>query len=553
MFNYLNYYLAALPFRPVWTKDPTQILDVLAQLSPALVFVGSFIVYALTAAPTVFGFDSAEYAAAAYNLGVPHPTGYPLYLLLGKLFTYLPFGDVAYRLNLMSAFFSASTVTVVYLLALLVSRRLVLSIAIAGFLAFSYYFWSASVITEVYSLHAFLNAMTIYLLLLWNRGGSAKLLYGAGFIWGLSFGNHMTTASLGPAFAFLVVLGLWDQRIKWLQLFPLAACMVLPLSVYVYLPLRYLAGAVPYALGHYNAEGVFVPTDTTTIAGIWSALTASQFGIFFLAHRGFEYVNQLGQVMFWVYANFLGAGLILGILGLIRNFMVDKPRLIFLSLIFLANMLFFASYGAPDRSFMFLTGYIVWSVWMADGIYLVLTNIENSFSKEWQRKLVSALGSRARLVRWETLSLLLAIIVLWVNFSYVDLSSFTIIHDRYPKMMNSLEPNALVLAWWPDSAPMYYFQQVENIRRDVQIVDRFLISAKSEERLLERSVPHRTVYVFGQRVRPIPLKYKTIPVISDGFETGYMILSPRRRRPLEKELGQTVDQKAEQTVEQEAR
>jgi hypothetical protein len=537
MFSSLNHHIT-LPFWPVRARGRAWISDVLGQSAPALVFVGSFVVYVLTAAPTVFGFDSAEYAAAAYNLGVPHPTGYPLYLLLGKLFTYLPFGDVAYRLNLMSAFFSSATATVVYLLAFLVTRRLILSVAIAGFLAFSYYFWSSSVITEVYSLHAFLNAVTIYLLLLWYRSGSSKLLYGAGFIWGLSFGNHMTTALLGPAFAFLVVLGLWEQRIKWRQLFPLAACAILPLSIYVYLPLRYLAEAVPYALGSYNAEGVFVRTDTTTISGIWSALTASQFGVFFLAYRGFNYVDQLGQVMFWVYSNFLGAGLILGILGLIRNFIVDKRRLVFLSLIFIANMLFFASYGAPDRAFMFLTGYVVWSVWMADGIYLALTTVESSFPRDWQSKLAGVLGPRVRLVRGEMFSLVLVVVALGVNFSYVDLSSFTVIRDRYPAIMNSLEPNALVLAWWPDSAPMYYFQQVENIRRDVQIVDRFLISARAEQRLIERSIPGRTVYVFGQRVRPIPLKYKAVPVISSGFEMGYKIISPRRETAREQKVKQ---------------
>jgi hypothetical protein len=535
MFSSLNYQLP-LPCRGVRIQRPVQISDALTQLSPLLVFVGSFVVYTLTVAPTVFGYDSAEYSAAAYNLGVPHPTGYPLYLLLGKLFTYLPFGDVAYRLNLMSAFFASATVTVMYLLAFLVSRGVMVSVGIAGFLAFSYYFWFSSVMAEVYSLHAFLNAITIYLLLLWNRGGGNKLLYGAGLIWGLSFGNHMTTALLGPSFAFLVVQGLWEKRIKWPQLFPLAICIVLPLSIYVYLPLRYLAGAVPYALGYYNDQGIFIRTDTTTFEGIWAALTARQFRPFFLAYQGSDYVNQLGQVMFWIYTNFLGAGLILGVLGLIRNFMVDKPRLIFLSLIFIANMLFFASYGAPDKAFMYLTGYVVWSIWMVEGMYYVLSAIESSLPQEWQGKFASVLGQSVKPVRWETLSLLLAIIALWANFSYIDLSSSTIVRDRYPQMMNSLEPNSLVLAWWSDSAPMYYFQQVENIRRDVQIVDRFLISTEDEERLIERSLPNRTVYVFGQRVRPIPLKYKTIPVIFAGFETGYIIIAPHHQTSLDQEL-----------------
>jgi len=70
----------------------------------ALVFTGTLFVYLLTVAPTLFGLDSAEFSAVAYALGVPHATGYPLYVLLGKMFTYLPFEDVAYRLNLMSAF-----------------------------------------------------------------------------------------------------------------------------------------------------------------------------------------------------------------------------------------------------------------------------------------------------------------------------------------------------------------------------------------------------------------------------------------------------------------
>jgi hypothetical protein len=72
----------------------------------------------------------------------------------------------------------------------------------------------------------------------------------------------------------------------------------------------------------------------------------------------------------------------------------------------------------------------------------------------------------------------------------------------------------------------------------VQIVDRFLISARAEQRLIERSIPHRPVYVFGQRVRPVPLKYKTVPVISDGFETGYQIIAPRRETASEPKMKQ---------------
>jgi hypothetical protein len=509
-----------------WTKDPAVTSYLLVKSVPWVVFLGSFIVYVLTAAPTIFGFDSAEYASAAYNLGVPHATGYPLYVLMGKVATYLPFGDVGYRLNLMSAFFAAGTVTVVYLLAFSITRRLILSAAIAGFLAFSYYFWSSAVVAEVYSLHAFLNALTIYLLLQWNRGGDDRLLYGGVFAWGLSFGNHMTTVLLGPAIAYIIVMGLWDRRIKWQHLLPLAACSLAPLLLYLYLPLRYLASAVPHVLGYYTPEGVLVRTNTTTFEGFWSVISAKQFDVFFFSFHGMDYIDQLGQVMFWVYANFLGVGLILGILGIARNYTVDKRRLVFLALIFLANMLFFASYGAIDKPYMAVANYVVWSIWMADGLYYLANTLERSLPSGWEEKLATVLGQRVRGMHWENLLLALPIAALWVNYSYADLSSFTHVRDTYPEIMESFEPDALVLAWWPDAAPMFYFQQVEGLRKDVHIIDRFMISMENENRLIERSLPHRPVYVFGKGVRSVPHKYEALPSLSGSVETGYKIIPP---------------------------
>src|SRR5512142_2000566 len=75
-----------------------------------LCFLCPFAIYLLTLAPTVYTFDSAEFATGAYVLGIIHPTGYPLYLVLAKLFTFIPVGDVAYRVNLLSALFGAVTV-----------------------------------------------------------------------------------------------------------------------------------------------------------------------------------------------------------------------------------------------------------------------------------------------------------------------------------------------------------------------------------------------------------------------------------------------------------
>ena len=83
---------------------------------PAVIFLTTLGVYLRTMAPTVYNLDSAELATGAYTLAIVHPPGYPTYLLVGKLFTWLPVGDVGYRLNLMSGTFGALTVTCVYLI-----------------------------------------------------------------------------------------------------------------------------------------------------------------------------------------------------------------------------------------------------------------------------------------------------------------------------------------------------------------------------------------------------------------------------------------------------
>src|SRR5262245_16109642 len=74
-----------------------------------------FVVYALGVCPTIYVGDSGELVAAVYLLGIPHPTGYPLYTLLGKLWTLLiPFGSIAYRMSLFSAACAAGACAVLY-------------------------------------------------------------------------------------------------------------------------------------------------------------------------------------------------------------------------------------------------------------------------------------------------------------------------------------------------------------------------------------------------------------------------------------------------------
>ena len=145
---------------------------VVAGLAVALV-VGA--VYVATLAPTVLPYgppytlDSPMLQAAVAVLGVGHPTGYPTYMMLTHLFTYLPVGDVAYRVNLASAVYGVAAVAAAYAAGLLLGRRVVAAAAGALALGFSEAFWSQAVIAEVYTLNALFVALVLLLLLLWRE------------------------------------------------------------------------------------------------------------------------------------------------------------------------------------------------------------------------------------------------------------------------------------------------------------------------------------------------------------------------------------------------
>ena len=78
----------------------------------------SFLFYLFTISPTVVVGDSGELITVAYSLGIAHPPGYPLFCILGKIFTFLPIGTIAFRVNLMNAFFSSISVLFIYLILL---------------------------------------------------------------------------------------------------------------------------------------------------------------------------------------------------------------------------------------------------------------------------------------------------------------------------------------------------------------------------------------------------------------------------------------------------
>lgn len=219
-----------------------------------------FLVYLLTLCPTVFVGDSGELVTAVYTLGVPHPPGYPIFCVIGKIFTVLiPLSNIAYRVNLMSAVFASLSVLLVYLSIISVcgargvecasrkpqARYLVPSIAFFSSLcfAFSATFWSQSIEAEVYSINAFFIVLIIYLLIKIIISPPKDYNYFfIAFICGLSLTNHHTTALLILVCAIYILYDRWTKHyslktnIKFFS--PIIFFALIGLSLYIYLPLR---------------------------------------------------------------------------------------------------------------------------------------------------------------------------------------------------------------------------------------------------------------------------------------------------------------------------
>lgn len=113
--------------------------------------------------------DSLEFPLVSYELGIAHPTGYPLYVLLGKLFTLGPWRNVAWSVNLLSAVAGALTIALVYAVARELTRRRLPALLGAVALAVSPVFWSQAIIAEVYTLTSAFVAMLLWLALRWAR------------------------------------------------------------------------------------------------------------------------------------------------------------------------------------------------------------------------------------------------------------------------------------------------------------------------------------------------------------------------------------------------
>jgi hypothetical protein len=180
--------------------------------------------YLVSLAPTVTFWDAGEFIAASRILGIPHPPGTPLFVMLGHVWgSLLPFGEYAFRLNLMSAFFSSLAAGALFLVVWESLRpiereagvgqgrwlRIAGAMAAAVIGAFTFTNWQNSNETEVYGVASFMAACICWLSMIWRRqrgnDRAPRTLWLMLYIAGLSSGNHLLTLLVGPGVVLFMI------------------------------------------------------------------------------------------------------------------------------------------------------------------------------------------------------------------------------------------------------------------------------------------------------------------------------------------------------------
>ena len=192
----------------------------LETLIAGILFLITFGIYFSTMAPTVSFWDTGEFIATSYILGIPHPPGSPLFLLIGKLFTLIPLSsDIAFRMNIFSPLISAGTISLLFLICNQFIDRLnsndnmkyfkMWSSVIASLtFAFTHSHWFNAVETEVYALSSFMTALVVYLILIWSKNKekehSAMYLMGIVYVIGLATGVHLLNLLTIPFIGLII-------------------------------------------------------------------------------------------------------------------------------------------------------------------------------------------------------------------------------------------------------------------------------------------------------------------------------------------------------------
>jgi hypothetical protein len=414
---------------------------------PLLVSLGLLALYAITTLRTVGAYDSAELATGSVSLGIVHAPGYPAYLLLGHLFSKLPVGEVAFRINLLSGVCGAAAAGLLVAFTGRITGSTLAGAAAGLAFGLSLPVWRLAVVAEVYTFQALILAASCLFAQRLIEQPSAGRLAALSATFGLMLAHRPPDLILGIGIGAAVLLSparrLFHRPAAWLAVF---TGIFIHLLWYVYLPLR--AAAHP-ALNYAETLGA----DLTTLRGIWWMVSGEMFRHLVFAYTWVGYLHELSDLIWLAARAWYGLGMVLGIAGIVHLFRRQRNWAVGLLLMAVPYGLLYAGYRVSDKDDMFLPVLAIGAAALGAGI-------------AW---LVERIPLQKRGGLWATALLLIALAV--VNYPQADASRDQAAAERARAILEQAAPDAVIAADWSEATPLEYMQVVEGQRPDVLVFD----------------------------------------------------------------------------------
>lgn len=457
-----------------------------------------FLILLHNTSPYVTSGDSGEFITTSCILGIAHSPGYPLYSLLGKVFSYInPFGNYAYRINLMNIFFTVFILIICSLMINNISKdylKTIINIFVFLTFIFSESYFRNTVQTEVFVLNIFFATLLIFFSYKEIRLSSYKNWYMISFIFGLSLGNHHTIVFLIPSLIYLFFIN--RIKIKKLPIFLLF--FFLGFSIYLFIPIR------------ANKEPYFNWGNAKNLRNLYRVITRKDYGTFTLTvekplqHNFKNVMFQLKRFLYKTLNDLTLPLVFLIIWGFIKLYLSDKKLFFGLVLSYLFSGPFFFILSNLPKAEIYEG--ILERFYILPNFVGIVTIIFSIFYVK-ERLILKVL-------------LILSIFCLYLNFSRnYSICNYRKYYLNYDYGMNILrtllKDSFLIMEGGDDTFyTLGYMQAVENRRQDVKLHDRGGLVFKSIygndfRSLTKEEKEKRRVIIEKQLVKKSPLFYST--------------------------------------------
>jgi hypothetical protein len=511
----------------------------------------TFLLYLITLSPETAMWDTSEYIAAAYTLGLPHPPGNPFFVLIGRVFTILPIApNIAMRVNLLAALSSAISAGMWFLITerVLVGwfearwQRIVGGALAVLIGATAFTVWSNSVVNEkVYTVSLAFLAICSWLIVRWcdepDSPQADKILVLVAYLAGLGYANHMAGLLVLPAAGIAVLLRKPQIILKWKLILVAVLALFLGGSSFATQPIR-AAHNPAINEGEPTACRQGLEVGCTFSKGTYDAFmynfNRGQYGKPAVTQRMAPFSAQVG--MWWLYFKWQwlrdhkqenpglqgGLAAVFLLLGLLggwvhyrrdpRSFAYFGPLMLTLTLglIYYLNFKYGASQSPElgqmvdrevrDRDYFYLWSFSAWSVWAALGLVYVWESIAVLIGRERVTVGKESYDLPTKKAWLMTAPVLLfAFIPMAGNWNASSRAGETDTADFAVDMLNSVEPyGILVTVGDNDTFPLWYAQEVLGVRKDVTIANTSLLNTEWYTRQLIR----REVFEYDKEAGP---------------------------------------------------